>query len=379
MESGLGAALGGPVLSNIVGEPQPGGKTSRVPRRSGRPRRRLRVTVLTALAVAVAPATSGAASATWYVSPTGTGTSCATDGRTPASAFPRIQQAIDCAANGDAIEVGRGKYAEVLTVSKDLSIIGAGQSATRITSRGVTRELPVISTAANVAIDSLKILSGWGGGIVNVETLKLNRVSVVGLGRGYSLRGITSSGTLVLRNSVVRNHRIDDTCGAGISSAGVLTVVKSAIRSNSSVGNCAGGIGIFGGQARITRSEITGNYADLWGGGIFVRSGTLTVTHTTIDANIAEAGGGLANMSSVVAWRTRFLDNGAERVGGGIWNIGASNLAEGSLILRGASLVTSNIVTSGSGGGIFNDPGATVSVSADSSVRGNTPDDCVGC
>ncbi|MEX1263974.1 MAG: right-handed parallel beta-helix repeat-containing protein [Actinomycetota bacterium] len=289
--------------------------------------------------------------------------------------------AIDCATNGDAIEVGRGKYAEVLTVSKDLSISGAGQSATSITSRGVTRELPVISTTANVAIDGLKILSGWGGGIVNEGRLRLNRVSVVGLGRGYALRGITSTGTLVLRNSVVRDHRIDDTCGAGIQSAGTLTVVNSIIRANASIGNCGGGI-VVSGEARIARSEIRGNYADLGGGGIFVGTDdALTITHSTITGNIAETGGGLANAGTVLAKGTRFAGNEAERIGGGIWNIGEESTpgVTGSLTLSRESLVTRNVVTSGSGGGIYNEQGATVSISADSSVSGNTPDDCVGC
>jgi len=84
--------------------------------------------------------------------------------------YSTIQAAINAAASGDTIHVGPGTYSEFLTISKPLTIEGAGEQQTIVDSTG-TRNSVVTVTANSVRLAHLTvtgaILHGGGGGVIN--------------------------------------------------------------------------------------------------------------------------------------------------------------------------------------------------------------------
>ncbi|MCC7022112.1 MAG: hypothetical protein IT338_04755, partial [Thermomicrobiales bacterium] len=126
-------------------------------------------------------------------------------------------------------------------------------------------------------------------------------------------------------------------------------------------------------RVQVTNCQSTGLAPS--GAGVSVSGGSSALLMSCgIAYNVSQGaggrGGGFLNNSTLTLDATRVEANQAASGGGGI-NFG-------TLVLKNGSVVTNNTATAGpgNGGGILNWAG-TVSVSADSSVTGNHPDDCV--
>jgi hypothetical protein len=148
-----------------------------------------------------------------------------------------------------------------------------------------------------------------GGGIENLGTLTLERVTVrdnVAEGAGG---GIANRGTLTLVDSTVSGNTsasvnlppygINGTAGGGIFSRGTLRVIGSTISGNTSERGPGGGIESgYRATTQIVNSTITGNTASGSGGGIRNYAGTLSVVNSTITLNRAgNSGAGLNSQS----------------------------------------------------------------------------------
>lgn len=128
--------------------------------------------------------------------------------------------------------------------------------------------------------------------------------------------------------------------------------------------------------ATIEGVAITGGKAAL-GGGI-VNRGILTLHDCAVTDNsngAADGGGGGGIYNAPGARLTMNLvtvsrNNALDGQGGGIFNAG------GTVALQESSQVAKNMADQG--GGIFNQAGGTVTVEDSSSVTGNEPDNCVG-
>jgi hypothetical protein len=361
----------------------------------------MRGAVLTTLVFFTLPEVASAATI-WFVSPSGSGTNCATDGRSEATAFPRIQMAIDCAAGGDLVRVAAGTFTEDLSIAKNLSVIGAGKTATVIRSPVASTKRVVVSSAT-VTITKMKITGGRVGGILNNGTLMLSASIVSGNSNALdqtteSGGGIHNAGTLTVKGSSINNNRTNITLGGGIYNRGTLRLQNSQVNRNFAID----GGGIYSeGPTTITGSQIVGNGGDDGVGGLanYFKGGTVTVSGTKISANSGEFFGGIDHRGgTMVLKQSQVLDNDSENANaGGIANFGTNAVltlqgttirgnktddlgggiwvAAGSVSLSG-STVTMN--TARDGGGIFNS-GGSVSISADSTVSNNVPNDCVGC
>jgi hypothetical protein len=344
----------------------------------------------------------------------------------PQCQFTSIQAALNAAENGDLILVARGKYAESITISKSVTLVGAGSNETAIVGRAEPR--PVVSVTSGMTatisrvlvtratsvyfhdpgidnrgsltvVDSVitRIIAGGigrAGGIYNEGTLVLTRSTV--RGNQGNVGGIYSAGgVLVLRNSAVV-----DNAGqfyGGIQSDHAATLIDSTIAGNSSSYD-GGGITNYGGVLTVTRGSVLGNRAgDGTGGGIWTQ-GTTTVTDTIVDGNRADGGGGIFNHSGVLTVRgsvvnANVTEHGYQHGnGGGITNDGTARIYDSTISgnqgpARGQGRYSSGGAfdnhaaaelyrvtisgndTSAQGGGIRNEGTMTLD---DSKVTGNT-------
>jgi hypothetical protein len=155
---------------------------------------------------------------------------------------------------------------------------------------------------------------------------------------------VESGGKLSLNNITVRNGKLVNARGAGISNHGTLNVRLGGIKNNET--NSAGGglENTVGATANLDLTAVSGNKSTADGGGGIANSGTLRANSTTLSGNTAQfQGGGLANFA------------------------GQATFAGGS--------VTGNTSNSGLGGGIYEQPGSTVTVFG-TSFSGNVPNNC---
>jgi ferredoxin len=209
-------------------------------------------------------------------------------------AFDAVQEAIDAAIDGATIAICPGTYAERLIISKNLTLVGAGDG----------------DGPGNTVIQ--------GSGLGSVIQANLRHIVLVGLrvtGGGGDGAGIFSeSATLELIGCTVSGNLAPGVFGGGIQNTGTLTLTGCVVRGNT--GGGGGGIWNTGnGTLNLIDSEISGNTATVDGGGINNRAGATVV----FDA------------------RSRVTGNTAAQDGGGIFN-----LAGGTLTLVSSANVTGN-------------------------------------
>jgi CSLREA domain-containing protein len=143
-----------------------------------------------------------------------------------------------------------------LSMSSDVTLLGAGAATTTINSNGgaTISDPPVlqVQSGATVSVSGVTLTGAYGvstvgGGVVNSGTLTLDGVIVTGnflQGDNSTAGGIANSGSLTITNSVISNNRAKYI--AGISSSGPLTIMNSTISDNRELidlgGNTPGGI-----------------------------------------------------------------------------------------------------------------------------------------
>ena len=244
-----------------------------------------------------------------------------------------IGYAIGQATSGDTLTVAAGTYTEHdITISKNLTITGAGAATTILDAAQAGRGITIASVA--VTISGLTIKNGSaplqnGGGILNTGQLILNNDVVQnntvkelfnlatfqeanGFGGGiYSAANsiLTLVGTTVSGNQA--GDGTDGGSGGGIYNKGTLTIQSgSAITGNTATcltfrsgchdGGVDGGIGDGGGifnvgntaTVSVSNSAISGNTAGNRGGAVaggtaVNQGGTITLDHATMASNHA--------------------------------------------------------------------------------------------
>lgn len=219
-----------------------------------------------------------------------------------------------------------------LDILGDLTIIGAGESESRIDGNNLDRVFD-IDRGITVNISHLAIRDGRvdgdgagirvqigatlnldyttihynmtegntdnGGGIYSENrtvSLTLNHVNVTSNDAGNTGGGIYSSGTLVIENSFVFANDANNGYGGGIYAGSLSTIF-------------------------ITGSTVLGNTADSGGGGIS-NFGQLVINNSAISGNNGGdgEGGGVENRADLTINNSTFYNNYAIRDGGGLWN-----------------------------------------------------------
>lgn len=323
--------------------------------------------------------------------------------------FTSIQAAIDAASAGDAIVICKGTYEEDITISKNVSLVGTEGEDVELEGTG-ERSVVTVLAGVEATIRSVVITGGVGtlddqgirrgGGILNLGELTVIDAIIqeneARLGGAIANEG---PGTLRLERNVILFNEAPDGFGGAILNdfGGEATIVGGRIESNEAnnagaihnngelritegvriIGNTAkfdgGGIINDRGFITIDASVVVENAAKNRGGGILNATGELIIQNNSeIGKNEADDGGGVFNQAPA---RMSLIDsaitnNDADGLGGGIFNGGGTVTLQTSTIFRNDAGDT--------GGGIFNTQGGVVTLDAQSAVRRNDPNNCVG-
>ncbi|HEV2425665.1 MAG TPA: choice-of-anchor Q domain-containing protein [Terriglobia bacterium] len=241
---------------------------------------------------------AAAPAATWYVNgKTGRDTNNCTSAKT---ACKTIGHAISLAASGDSISVAAATYTENLTITVNLSLIGANASTTIVDGGAVSRVISILSTTARVSLSRLTIRDGiaaGGGGILNWGKLTVSSSTISGntASSSYSATGggIYNSGTLTVNSSTLNANTGTTTFmyGGAIYNSGTVAINNSTISGNSALGfTGGGGGGIYNsaGTVTINNSTLSGNSGTPDGGGIY--NGATTILQNSIVASSTSGG-----------------------------------------------------------------------------------------
>jgi hypothetical protein len=286
-----------------------------------------------------------------------------------------------------------------LDIHSNITLQGAGASATILDGNQTDRVLHVATSSAVVVVNDLTIRNGRspagadnpigctsgvcysngedgspGGGIFSVGTLTLNRVLVIDNqtgdggnggdlscsspedgcstigGNGGDGAGIASSGpSLTIHNSVIQDNRTGNggVAGANNCIGGATCSVLSSQQGD------GGGINMRGGNdLTMTLSHVSHNSGG-FGGGVSCE-GTCTITQSSIQNNSATVNGGglyLSHNSPKVISHTTVANNTTTENGGGIFvNQGTVTISNVTLSGNAADL---------NGGGIVNNSATT--------------------
>lgn len=328
--------------------------------------------------------------------------------------YATVQAALDASPAGVTILVS-GTCVGTTVVSKDAIIRAAPmRSSYRATLDG-NHAGSVITVNAGVTarLERLIITRGFfslsdphpgGGGILNRGTLVVVR-SVVSENTGYQGGGIANLGDATILNSTIDHNGEYE--GGNIWNSGTLVVKHSRITRG--MGRFGQGLwNATGGSATLIRSSVTDSDPGLpFSGGGIENHGDLTLSHSRVSRNTSVWGGGILNQGTAHIDSSTVSRNTSQFSGGGILNgpafgpgsgteqlfitdfkvsrntsnFGGGIYNKGAVTLDGPSRIGRNTAGAvGQGGGMFNDPGATVTgINDQTFTPANTPDQCVGC
>ncbi len=197
--------------------------------------------------------------------------------------YTTIQAAISAAAPNDVINIMAGTYVENVTVNKNLTLHGTG----------------------NTTVDG-----NASGSVFDINAGVIATISDVTITNGYadSGGGINNQGTLTLDNSVIISNSVVNHGGGVYNNGGVATINNSMVVSNSSL-NGGGLMNDHLGVMTVNNSTITDNRRAN-GGGINNNNGSiLTVNTCTISSNRGSFVGGIYSFSPITVTNSTVYSN----------------------------------------------------------------------
>jgi len=256
----------------------------------------------------------------------------------PTSPCPTITSAIDKAHDGDTIKVAAGTYAEPLTLTKSVTIQGAGSDQTFVDGGDTAPVLQARASAA--AVTDLTLQHGRGaagggvdnsGGLTLANTVIMSNTSALG-------GGINNTGALTLTTSALTGNQADRSGGAAANS-GTMSVISSTVNGNRAT---ADGAGFYNeGMLGVTASTVYSNTATGNGGAAANAStGALTFVNSTLDTNSAVSGGAITTTGVITLYSATVSGNSASGGAGGVTNA-----------LSGTTFMANTILATNTGAG----------------------------
>lgn len=311
------------------------------------------------------------AATTWNVAPAPAGNNANNCTTNPCATISGVLAKATFAA-GDTINVAAGTYVDRFTLTRAVTINGAGQAST--------------------------IINGNAAGPVNAPVVVVNATSSPVTINGVTLRGGFShfgaglqvlNGTVVVNDSTVTANKAAATSSNAVLGGGGVGVLGSVfgltqhvtlnrVTVSANTSTLHGG-GIYNSGTLVTNDvTVNGNSASSQGGGIYLfkasgstNSPTLTTADTTMGTSVTGNSAGIASGSAgggIVAAASTTLSTGtlASITGNTAVNGGGLYVAEnGTAILDGTDVggnkaLGGAILAGGNGGGIFNSGALTI-------------------
>jgi parallel beta-helix repeat protein len=201
-----------------------------------------------------------------------------------------IGAAVSAASSGDTIQVAGGTYKEVVTISKPLSLIGAGSATTIIDATGLANGINIDGSAAapNSGVSGV-VVSGFTVENANLQGILVQNASFVTVSNNQVLNNdknlvLAASGTSCpgLPAALASGEAFD--CGEGIN----ITGVDHSVVANNVVQRNSGGILISDDSGATHDNVISGNLVsdNGYACGITMASHSgMSVYHNTVSGN----------------------------------------------------------------------------------------------
>ncbi len=281
--------------------------------------------------------------------------------------YSTIQEAVSKAPENTPITVSAGTFVENVTITRSVTLAGAGAGLTIIDGQ-ITDTVISVSGPVTVTISGVTIQNGDasldGGGLLNengnvtlTNSVVQNNIAPIGA-------GITNDGVMIIDDVIIRNNAAEefignvlvctDCVGGGISNLGIMTITNSMVHNNSA--QFGGGIdNATNATFTATDIEVYENTAandpdNLSSGGGIENLGNMTLTSSVVRHNNARVGAGIANLGTMTVSDSTVYGNVAALQGGGLHN--AFNLTVRT------SNIYSNQAGSSGGGGISSESGS---------------------
>jgi hypothetical protein len=288
------------------------------------------------LAWSAASPVARAGPADLFVTPTGSGTSCA-------QSLPcLLQTALAQAASGDTIYLAAGTYtgsgAAVVTIAESISLYGGWDGSA---AGSVVRDPNAHPTVLD-GEGARRVVYIHGPLAPVLDGLVIQHGSAVGLG-GYSTYdaggGVYIQGAdAVMSHCTIINNDAGPASDAGNGIGGGVALVSSdaQLTDNLITHNMArwgGGVRVIYGAPVFRRNQFVSN-TSLFGGGMYVMGSAALVEGNSFHDNVGSHGGGLYSSNSEATIVANVIRDNQGRFGGGIGiNLGRSAVVAGNLIL----------------------------------------------
>ncbi len=262
-----------------------------------------------------------------------------------------LQACINGSNSGDVINILAGVFTESFTISKAVSLVGAGVDLTWLRAQPNDRVITITTDlTASILISGVTIAGG--------SVLDENGPHSVGGGVTIGVGNQVTFERVVFRENAAGSY------GGGLRSSSPVTIINSLFLSNTAF--LGGGLDASLSSASITGTDFVGNSALWGGGGANIGAGTVSGSRFERNHATSQEGGGLTLLDGVVS-NSQFLTNSAVH-GGGLMVHGtvaiqgvvfqgneARDMGGGAYIGRGAVLtgVTALNNRAGDGGGLF--------------------------
>lgn len=269
-------------------------------------------------------------------------------------AHTSIGAALQVAVDGDVIEIGPGTYAAGVTVSKAVTLRGAGREATVLeAARGAVVVLQ--NGSGRSVIEGLTVRGGtgfdidrqrYGGGIyIKARSATLRDLLVTGNGGTDSAVSVYNGGGIYVdagdvvadRVWVTGNRATNAGAGIVVNVDSTFTMTGGEIADNvvrnpddtqpDEATNARGGGLLVEDRATLTGTLIRDNRAVTMGGGVHCAGiCRLTLNDVTIRGNRAQQGGGLFNAANLTVNGGDIAGNVSTVQAGGLLNFGTATL-----------------------------------------------------
>ena len=250
----------------------------------------------------------------------------------------------------------------------------------------------VFSSAKTITLGSGLVLSNTSTPTTITGPSAALTISGGGSSSNFSVITVNASVTASISGVTINNGNVTVGFGGGIDNSGTLTLSNSTLSGNTAT--YGGGLENSGtGTATLSNDTITANSTSSTGGGIDNR-GTINLSYVTISDNSAVFGSGLYNMSQATLNNDTITGNSdpssTDSTGGGVFNdagatatftnvvisnntdytFGGGIINEGITTMTNVSIV-GNASTEADGGGFFNFPQSTATLT-NVTISGNT-------